>query len=114
MVHPGVAQLVARLTGGQEAVGSSPATRTKIPLKSCDFNGIFFIFITSAPLKFCCFAIGAVHFPSDRGGEHDGVVGNEPFLHRLVQALPEHGVEPTDGAGAEAYVGHALMLLQPA
>ena len=25
---PGVAQLVARLTGGQEAVGSSPATRT--------------------------------------------------------------------------------------
>jgi hypothetical protein len=28
-LFPGVAQLVARLTGGQEAVGSSPATRTK-------------------------------------------------------------------------------------
>ena len=27
--HPGVAQLVARLTGGQEAVSSSLATRTK-------------------------------------------------------------------------------------
>ncbi len=26
--YPGVAQLVACLTGGQEAVGSSPATRT--------------------------------------------------------------------------------------
>ena len=28
--HPGVAQLVARLTGGQEAVSSSLATRTKL------------------------------------------------------------------------------------
>ena len=28
-MHPGVAQLVARLTGGQEAVSSSLATRTK-------------------------------------------------------------------------------------
>ena len=27
--NPGVAQLVARLTGGQEAAGSSPVTRTK-------------------------------------------------------------------------------------
>ena len=27
--YPGVAQLVARLTGGQEAVSSSLATRTK-------------------------------------------------------------------------------------
>ena len=27
--YPGVAQLVARLTGGQEAAGSSPVTRTK-------------------------------------------------------------------------------------
>ena len=26
--HPGVAQVVARLTGGQEAAGSSPVTRT--------------------------------------------------------------------------------------
>ena len=33
--HPGVAQLVARLTGGQEAVGSSPATRT-IAVKAID------------------------------------------------------------------------------
>jgi hypothetical protein len=29
LLYPGMAQLVARLTGGQEAVGSSPATRTK-------------------------------------------------------------------------------------
>ena len=29
-LNPGVAQLVARLTGGQEAVSSSLATRTKI------------------------------------------------------------------------------------
>ena len=28
--YPGVAQVVARLTGGQEAAGSSPVTRTKI------------------------------------------------------------------------------------
>ena len=27
-IYPGVAQLVARLTGGQEAAGSSPVTRT--------------------------------------------------------------------------------------
>ena len=27
--YPGMAQLVARLTGGQEAAGSSPVTRTK-------------------------------------------------------------------------------------
>ena len=27
---PGVAQLVARLTGGQEAAGSSPVTRTML------------------------------------------------------------------------------------
>ena len=35
--HPGVAQLVARLTGGQEAVSSSLATRTNE--KSCNHNG---------------------------------------------------------------------------
>ena len=39
--NPGVAQLVARLTGGQEAAGSSPVTRTKNPnstLSSLDFS----------------------------------------------------------------------------
>ena len=35
--HPGVAQLVARLTGGQEAVSSSLATRTNE--KACNRNG---------------------------------------------------------------------------
>ena len=29
-MFPGVAQLVARLTGGQEAAGSSPVTRTML------------------------------------------------------------------------------------
>ncbi len=37
-LYPGVAQLVARLTGGQEAAGSSPVTRTKNPSTlSADF-----------------------------------------------------------------------------
>ena len=36
--YPGVAQLVARLTGGQEAAGSSPVTSTKNPSTlSADF-----------------------------------------------------------------------------
>ena len=37
---PGVAQLVARLTGGQEAVSSSLATRTK----TTEFSLSFFLF----------------------------------------------------------------------
>ena len=37
--YPGVAQLVAYLTGGQGAVGSSPATRTtKIHRNTVDFS----------------------------------------------------------------------------
>ena len=38
---PGVAQLVACLVRDQEAAGSNPVTRTKIPPKSYDFGGIF-------------------------------------------------------------------------
>ena len=38
-VYPGVAQLVARLTGGQEAVSSSLATRTiRVLLKTHTAN----------------------------------------------------------------------------
>ena len=33
IAYPGVAQLVARLTGGQEAVSSSLATRTRLVVK---------------------------------------------------------------------------------
>ena len=46
-IFPGVAQMVACLTGGQEAVGSSPATRTKIPPESHDFGGILLEKVTS-------------------------------------------------------------------
>ena len=42
------------------------------------------------------------------------VVRDEPFLHRLIQALPEHGVEAADGLVAEAQVLHALVPLDPA
>ena len=41
--YPGVAQLVARLTGGQEAAGSSPVTRTK---NSKDVKFLEFLLIT--------------------------------------------------------------------
>jgi hypothetical protein len=41
-LFPGVAQLVARLTGGQEAVGSSPATRTKTKMRKTRMNPEFF------------------------------------------------------------------------
>ena len=39
---PGVAQLVARLTGGQEAVSSSLATRTKKSLDAICVQTLFF------------------------------------------------------------------------
>ena len=42
--QPGVAQLGARLTGGQEAVSSSLATRTK---KSIDLVDAFLLFTSS-------------------------------------------------------------------
>ena len=42
------------------------------------------------------------------------VVRDKPFLHRLIQALPEHGVEAADGLVAEAQVLHALVPLDPA
>ena len=42
-LYPGVAQLVARLTGGQEAAGSSPVTRTKT-LETSVFQG-FLLFL---------------------------------------------------------------------
>ena len=41
--HPGVAQLVARLTGGQEAVSSSLATRTKHEENPYGFSSCFFL-----------------------------------------------------------------------
>ena len=41
-MYPGVAQLVARLLWEQDAVGSSPATRTKSPLKSLISEGFFY------------------------------------------------------------------------
>ena len=43
MLHPGVAQLVARMVRVHEAVGSTPATRTKNPPFSFE-NGGFFLF----------------------------------------------------------------------
>jgi len=42
------------------------------------------------------------------------VVRDKPFLHRLIQALPEHGVEAADGLVAEAQVFHALVTFDPA
>ena len=44
-MYPGVAQLVARLLWEQDAVGSSPATRTKIPLKSLILGGFSYFFV---------------------------------------------------------------------
>ena len=43
-IFPGVAQMVARLNGVQEAAGSNPVTRTKqIRLESANFR-VFFAF----------------------------------------------------------------------
>lgn len=50
-MYPGVAQLVARLLWEQDAVGSSPATRTKIPLKSLILGG-FSCFLSIAVQSF--------------------------------------------------------------
>ena len=50
LIYPGVAQLVACLTGGQEAAGSSPVTRTIEPLNPLfkGFSGYFFAFILNS------------------------------------------------------------------
>ena len=42
--YPGIAKLVSRLVWDQETVRSSRTTRTKIPLKSTDFRGVFFVY----------------------------------------------------------------------
>ena len=42
------------------------------------------------------------------------VVRDKPLLHRLIQALPEHGVEAADGFAAEAQVFHALVTFDSA
>ena len=41
VVHPGVAQLVARMVRDHEAVGSNPATRTKKEEKPFGFSSFF-------------------------------------------------------------------------
>ena len=54
--YPGVAQLVACLTGGQEAAGSSPVTRTKEkPLIDLQKRSIkrFLCILSSFTLEFC-------------------------------------------------------------
>ena len=38
-----------------------------------------------------------------------GVIWDEPLLYSLVEALTEHGVEATDGFGAQAQVLHAFI-----
>ena len=43
-----------------------------------------------------------------------GDIGNEAFLHRLVEALAKHGVKAADGLVAEAQVFHALVTFDPA
>ena len=54
-MYPGVAQLVARLLWEQDAVGSSPATRTKIPLKSLISEGFSYsLSIAAQDLKVVC------------------------------------------------------------
>ena len=62
VIHPGVAQLVARLTGGQEAAGSSPVTRTSrsvlVGFKSYEdilLYATFFLgqYTTSTPCLVC-------------------------------------------------------------
>ena len=49
--HPGVAQLGARLTGGQEAVSSSLATRTIFSKKSA-FSRLFCYIQTKKSVRF--------------------------------------------------------------
>ncbi len=40
-----------------------------------------------------------------------GVVGDEPLLYRLVQALAEHDVKAADSFGAQAQVLHVVVTL---
>ena len=42
------------------------------------------------------------------------VAGDQPFLNRLIQALPQHGVKPADCLVTEAQVLHAIVPLNPA
>ena len=49
ILFPGMAQLVARLTGGQEAAGSSPVTRTKNPNETFVSLGFFFWLAVFSP-----------------------------------------------------------------
>ena len=44
--YPGVAQLVARLTGGQEAAGSNPVAPTTA--KKTEINRLFLFFVAIA------------------------------------------------------------------
>ena len=51
MLHPGVAQLVARMVRVHEAVGSTPATRTKNPPFSFENGGFFLLFLQKLNFK---------------------------------------------------------------
>ena len=44
LLYPGIAKLVSRLVWDQETVRSSRTTRTKSPLKSVEFRGLFFAY----------------------------------------------------------------------
>ena len=43
-----------------------------------------------------------------------GVVGDQPLLHRLVEALAEHGVKAADSFVAQAQILHVLVPFDPA
>lgn len=48
MLYPGVAQLVARMVRVHEAVGSTPATRTKKPPFFYKNGGFFLFFVAKS------------------------------------------------------------------
>ena len=50
LIYPGVAQLVARMVRVHEAVGSNPATRTKIPPFLYKNGGFFLLFVAKIEL----------------------------------------------------------------
>ena len=60
--NPGVAQLVARLTGGQEAVGSNPATPTIVSIHNTSEYSLFFFYISSKFKLLCIEQVLACSF----------------------------------------------------
>ena len=95
VIYPGVAQLVARLTGGQEAAGSSPVTRTKKAISAFCRN-CFFIKLALLQMLGRCKSVVILSI-SVRISSHAQLDSSELAFLRMTKTQNDNEFRETDG-----------------